>query len=268
MLQNSGLLLSAAITNTKCLGFGANFDAQDGEDDYPLAAASRRGHQKVVELLPRARISTPKADTTAPCWSRHPATGQEGIVELLLDEGANVNTHSGVSRNDALQVTSFQSYEMVVELLLDKGANVNAQGGGYGNALHAASAEGHEKIVELLLDKGANVNVNGQEGDYDNALQVGAKVELDLTDVHFPGVYLPDVHPRLRVPRRRASYIYRRAPRRRIRYAPITYTPTVILLFLLPRLSPNIGGAVNDGGRGKGAWGADGAQGRSYERHS
>jgi ankyrin repeat protein len=69
-----------------------------------------------------------------------------------------------VSRNDALQVASFQGYEMVVELLLDKGANVNAQGGGYGNALYAASVEGHEKIVELLLDKGANVSVNGQEG--------------------------------------------------------------------------------------------------------
>jgi hypothetical protein len=37
----------------------------------------------------------------------------------------------------------------------------------------------------------------------------------------------------------------------------------VILLFLLPGLSPNVGGAVNDGGRGKGAWGANGARGRS-----
>lgn len=34
-------------------------------------------------------------------------------------------------------------------------------------------------------------------------------------------------------------------------------------LFLLPRLSPNVGGAVGDGRRGKGAWGAGGARGRS-----
>ena len=37
----------------------------------------------------------------------------------------------------------------------------------------------------------------------------------------------------------------------------------MILLFLLPGLSPNVGGAVSDGGRGKGAWGANGARGRS-----
>jgi hypothetical protein len=38
---------------------------------------------------------------------------------------------------------------------------------------------------------------------------------------------------------------------------------SVILLFLLLRLSPNVGGAVDDGGRGKGAWGTDGARRRS-----
>jgi hypothetical protein len=37
----------------------------------------------------------------------------------------------------------------------------------------------------------------------------------------------------------------------------------VIVLFLLPRLPPNVGGAVDAGGRGEGARGGVAAQGRS-----
>jgi ankyrin repeat protein len=53
-----------------------------------------------------------------------------------------------------------EGHEKIVELLLDKGANVsvNGQEGDYDSALQAASAEGHEKVVELLLDKGANID--------------------------------------------------------------------------------------------------------------
>ncbi|KAH8752228.1 hypothetical protein F5883DRAFT_366071, partial [Diaporthe sp. PMI_573] len=43
----------------------------------------------------------------------------------------------------------------IVQLLLDNGADVNAPGGRYGNALQAASYAGHEMIVKLLLEKGA-----------------------------------------------------------------------------------------------------------------
>jgi ankyrin repeat protein len=42
----------------------------------------------------------------------------------------------------------------MVQLLLDQGAEVNAQGGEHGNALYAASAGGHEQVVKVLLDAG------------------------------------------------------------------------------------------------------------------
>ena len=46
-----------------------------------------------------------------------------------------------------------------MKLLLEKGADVNSHGGEYGNALQAASFRGHEAIVKLLLEKGADVNL-------------------------------------------------------------------------------------------------------------
>ena len=40
---------------------------------------------------------------------------------------------------NALQAASVSGHEKVVQMLLDQGADVNAQGGEYGNALQAAS---------------------------------------------------------------------------------------------------------------------------------
>jgi ankyrin repeat protein len=53
---------------------------------------------------------------------------------------------------------SFEGDEKIVQLLLENGAKVNSQCGEFGNALEAASSGGHEKIVQLLLENGAEVN--------------------------------------------------------------------------------------------------------------
>ncbi|KAF1926121.1 uncharacterized protein M421DRAFT_68272 [Didymella exigua CBS 183.55] len=118
--------------------------------------------------------------------------GQDGVVKMLLSNGADVNAQGGAYGN-ALQATSARGYEQVVELLLSNGADVNAQaeghkqvvelllsngadvdaqGGKYGNALQAASVKGYEQVVELLLSNGADVSA--QSGKYGNALQATA----------------------------------------------------------------------------------------------
>ncbi|KAL4736686.1 hypothetical protein BDV11DRAFT_211045 [Aspergillus similis] len=82
------------------------------------------------------------------------AEGHEKIVQILLDQGAEVNAQGGVYGN-ALQAASAEGHGIIVQILLDQGAEVNAQGGVYGNALQAALANGHEKIMHILLDQGA-----------------------------------------------------------------------------------------------------------------
>lgn len=104
--------------------------------------------------------------------------GDESVVQLLLDNGANINAQGGWYGN-ALQAAAFDGNESVVQLLLDKGANINAQGGEYGNALQATAFNGNESVVQLLLDNGADINAQG--GKYGNALQaVVAGNELDI----------------------------------------------------------------------------------------
>ena len=104
---------------------------------------------------------------------------QVKVVQLLLDEGADVNAQVG-NYGYALQAAMAAKYTLhdylveVVQLLLDKGADVNAQGGMYGNALQAAVASDKSKVevIQLLLDEGADINTQG--GVYGNALQAAA----------------------------------------------------------------------------------------------
>jgi ankyrin repeat protein len=70
-----------------------------------------------------------------------------------------VNAQGGCYGN-ALQAASVGGNEAIVGLLLERGADVNAQGGFYGNALRASLlTAGHEAIVKLLIKKGAVMEV-------------------------------------------------------------------------------------------------------------
>jgi ankyrin repeat protein len=85
--------------------------------------------------------------------------GHPGVIELLLEEGADVSAETGTG--DAFHTASYFNRKETVELLLRKGFEINAQSRALGTALQAASHRGHKEIVALLLDKGADVNMNG-----------------------------------------------------------------------------------------------------------
>jgi ankyrin repeat protein len=58
--------------------------------------------------------------------------GQKEIAELLIAEGADVNTKSGDEETTPLHWAANRGHEEVVELLIAKGADVNAKDiGGY-----------------------------------------------------------------------------------------------------------------------------------------
>ncbi|KAJ4379967.1 hypothetical protein N0V86_004273 [Didymella sp. IMI 355093] len=99
------------------------------------------------------------------------ARGHKEVAKLLLDRGADINLQGG-NYGNALQAAAVDGHKDVVELLLDRGANINLQGGYYGNALYAAAVNRHKDVVELLLDRGADINLQG--GNYGNALQAAA----------------------------------------------------------------------------------------------
>ena len=89
--------------------------------------------------------------------------GNEDIVQLLLEKGANPNgnfvsavTNSDTPLHDAVRFARTK----IAKLLLDHGAEVDARAEDGGTALESAAALENEEIVRLLLEKGANPNGN------------------------------------------------------------------------------------------------------------
>ncbi len=163
---------SSSFSALKPPGISDLVNAQGGSDGNALQAASAHGYEKVVQLLlengANVNVRGGGHDTAlkAASWK-----GYLAVVKLLLSNGANVDTEAGYFGN-ALQVASARGHLAIVDLLLSKGADVKAQGGYYNTALQAASYEGYLAIVDLLLSKGADVNAQG--GFYVTALQAAS----------------------------------------------------------------------------------------------
>ena len=144
---------------------------KSGDDDYTLLLfAVECGHDQIVQLLLNqgADINA-QGGFSGTTLQTALTEGHVKMIQMLLDRGADINAQGGHYGN-ALQAALRNGYDEVVQMLLDKGADVNAQGI-YGNALQVASSNGHEKPVHILLDKGADVNA---QGTYGNALQVAS----------------------------------------------------------------------------------------------
>ncbi|KAI9847491.1 MAG: hypothetical protein M1837_002392 [Sclerophora amabilis] len=97
--------------------------------------------------------------------------GVDSVVELLLENGENVNSQSGTYGN-ALQAASIAGHHQIVQRLLEAKVDVNLQGGEFGNALLAASITGRDKIVQLLLEAGIDLNMCLEK--LGNALQIAS----------------------------------------------------------------------------------------------
>ncbi|KAJ5477775.1 hypothetical protein N7530_003284 [Penicillium desertorum] len=146
-----------------------NFEGPVGEIASPIYYASFLG----LEVILRSIIATyGKSPRLSDMLNAQASTrGHKETVQLLLDQGADVNAQGGWYGN-ALQAASAGGHKETVKLLLDQGADISAQGGCYGNALQAASTRGLKEVVQLLLDQGPDVNARG--GTYRNALHAAS----------------------------------------------------------------------------------------------
>ncbi|KAF2866648.1 ankyrin repeat-containing domain protein, partial [Massariosphaeria phaeospora] len=167
-----------------------------------MRAACAKGHLTVVKRLIEAGAAI---DTDRPLsdGERTPLVeaaggGYVGIVQELLNSGANVNVAAPSRESNALQAAAGSGSLKTVRILLDAGAEVNAPAGTWSRtALQMACHKGHSAIVELLLDAGARFEDDARESTYpalEQAIKGGHLYiadrllpEMDIRGVDFRG---------------------------------------------------------------------------------
>ena len=134
--------------------------------NHNLHNAVCNGQQDDVQLLLDNGASINTVDENG-CTVLHQALsrGYEAIAQLLINRGADVAAKRGNDKMTALHLAAAAGYEMSVPLLLENGADLEAKDDKGLTALHFAAFIGHETIVRLLLDNGADL-----EAKNDNAL--------------------------------------------------------------------------------------------------
>ena len=81
------------------------------------------------------------------------------FIETLIDLGADVDAQRKDDKVTPLILATEWSNYMAACLLLRHGANVDVQGGNGFTALHVSVNKGHENLIRLLLKHKADVNI-------------------------------------------------------------------------------------------------------------
>ncbi|KAI9726992.1 MAG: hypothetical protein M1834_008574 [Cirrosporium novae-zelandiae] len=131
---------------------GAYLEAFDYNYGTALDVAAYHGYTTIVQYLLEkgAKVGNALAEIAS--------TSHVHLAEVLIARGAGVNIRYRSPYEVALQAAAWGGQPGMVQLLLDRGANVHFKGGAYGNALHAAVYTGNLEVVKKLLAASADPN--------------------------------------------------------------------------------------------------------------
>ncbi len=145
-------------------------DRADSDGRTAIAHAAIQGHLEMVRLLADAgaALDAAIAHVADYAYNRPPATLE--IAKLLLERGANVNTHQEGSLDTALIEAAESGWLELVDVLLAHGADVHRTNCIDTTALSGAARRGHVDVVKRLLETGARLSIGSNSFGGDSPL--------------------------------------------------------------------------------------------------
>ncbi|KAH6849839.1 ankyrin repeat-containing domain protein [Chaetomium sp. MPI-CAGE-AT-0009] len=134
--------------------FGHGWDASAVEPQ-PHLLSSWLGSRQLTDMAISTSEYLTQDDLDA---ALHQAVerGAKGVVELLLDRGADVNGKDGQLQQPILRAVQRRD-EDLVRLLVQRGADVNPPSGSTESALKTAARGGQLQTVKFLIEQGADI---------------------------------------------------------------------------------------------------------------
>ena len=132
------------------LAAGADVNVKDGWNKTALTEAVEYGHTAIIELL----LARPDIDVSDAVFKDAAREGSMAIIRYRM-----LHDHPGIELiNEALIEAASGGHTAIVELLLEEGADVNGATDQHGWTALISAAGYYYDIVELLLEEGADVN--------------------------------------------------------------------------------------------------------------
>lgn len=148
---------------------GADVAAVTTGRETALHHAVLSGNEAVVKLLLEKgadlEATSSNGHTALFCVFGVENSASESILDLLLANGANVNSSEPFRQLTPLHLAAQDGNEWAVRALLAKGANVMDRDYLGHTTLHIAAESGNEAVVRMLLEKGAEVSAVAVEED-------------------------------------------------------------------------------------------------------
>jgi len=122
-----------------------------------------KNNQELLKIANEIGIEKIKCNSSNQLAALHWAAGSGNLdfVKFLLSD--EVNEDPNITRENnftPLHAASMHGFSAIVELLIDNGANVNIQTDPQKYApIHSASFGGHLETIKLLIDSGADISL-------------------------------------------------------------------------------------------------------------
>lgn len=142
------------------------------KDERPLSKASESGNLEIVQYLLQTGKNSQGTlnDALWELCDARPKPDTLKIAQLLLEYGAQVNSHAGFYNTTPLHGAAEKGPLELVKLLVSKGAKVNAVDKEFSMPLAKAVQADNLEIAKFLLEQGADKTINHSDTEFQTAI--------------------------------------------------------------------------------------------------